>query len=386
MVILATNISAASRYEVINEGDSVEVRPLPDLPEPEVLDRNDDSFFKDAPPLTISPHWNVAKLAEAYIMAVRGEDRVRVLNRLGQVRPKDPADVRALMNLLAREDSSARAKVEASMSLLSPADPTLGPVFLALLQDEEPSSQTLGLVGASRLRVPQALDMVRALAKKEFPAAQLSLSMSPADANRWALQFAALRVLADWEGESALPLILKVAKEVPAAGEVAAAFFWEKALDELVAWSESGKPADLTRAAKAWGATVACEKVAPTKPRLWSLAVDRRRKVETRHRAALKLGQCADEADVDRFLAERAKASGKDRALLDAGLFASRHAKAVPILVDYAKTAPDPIVRAGTLYQLRTMLPAADYRALLEWAAKNEPDAENRANAAAELR
>ena len=36
VAILATNGWAAAGYEVINQGDSVEVRPLPDLPEPEV--------------------------------------------------------------------------------------------------------------------------------------------------------------------------------------------------------------------------------------------------------------------------------------------------------------------------------------------------------------
>lgn len=386
VAILATNAWAASGYEVINQGDSVEVRQLPDLPEHDELDRNDDSFFKDAPPLAISPRWSVAELAQAYITAVRGEDRVRVLARLGVVKPKDPNDVRALLNLMAREDSSARAKVEACVSLLSPADAALGPTFLGLLLDEDASLQILGLMGAARLRTPEALEPVRALAKKEFPAAQLSFSMSPVDANKWALQFGALRLLAEWEGEKALPVILKASKDVPAAGELAASFFWEKALDDLVSWSESRQQGDLTRAAKAWTAPVTCERLAPTRARLWSLAVDRRRKVETRHRAALKLGQCADETDVDRFLAERAKSGGKDRTLLDAGLFVTRHAKAIPILVEYARTGADPITRAGALYQLRSMMPAADYRALLQWASQNDPDLENRNNAAAELR
>lgn len=386
VAMLATNVWAASGYEVINQGDSVEVRPLPDLPEPEELNRTDDSFFKDAPPLVISPRWGVAKLAEAYITSVRGEDRVRVLNRLGEVRPRDSNDVRALMNLLSREDSTARAKVEASMALLSPADSALAPTFLALLEDEDTIAQTLGLVGSARLQVAQALAPIRKLAEREFPAPQPSLSMSPADANRWALQFGALKVLAEWEGEKARPLVLKVSKTVPAAGEVVATQFWEKAFDDMVDWSESRQAHDLARAAKAWGAPVPCERLTPTKARLWSLALDRRRKVETRHRAVLKLGPCADEADVDRFVAERANASGKDRALMDAGLFSSRHAKAVPALVEYAKTSSDPLARAGAMYQLRTMLPASDYRALLQWAAKNDPDPENRANAAAELR
>ena len=86
------------------------------------------------------------------------------------------------------------------------------------------------------------------------------------------------------------------------------------------------------------------------------------------------------------LLAERAKAAGGDRLLLDTALFATRSPKAVPVLVDYAKNAQDAQTRAGTLFQLSEMLPPAEYRGLLEWAAKNDPDPENKANAAAELR
>lgn len=383
--ILATNALGASRYEVINDGEEVEVRQLPDLPVPEPEEREERSFFSDAPPLNMLPDWGPAKIAEAYISAARPADRKTLLVRLGEIKPRDDKDLRALLNLYSREDAGVRAQVEACLSRLAPADIGLSPFFALTLQDEDPVFQIFGLIGASRIRDPRTLDLIRALAEKDFPAPESSIGLSPADAHRFTLQFNAVRILADWEGEKALPMVLKRSKDVPGAGEIAAMAFWEKALEEFVAWSESKKPADRARAAKAWGAPVPRAKLAATKARLWELALDKRRSVFTRHRAAIKLGICANEADVDRFLAERAKAEGKIRALLDAGLFASRHPKAIPLLVVYAKEANDPLARAGALFQLRAMMPPADYRALLEWVVKNDTDRENRANSAAEL-
>ncbi|TPW19274.1 MAG: hypothetical protein FD126_2852 [Elusimicrobia bacterium] len=385
VAILATSALAASRYEVVNDGEEVEVRQLPDLPVPEPEEREERSFFSDVPPLNMLPSWGPAQLADAYISAARQEDRKTLLIRLGEVKARDDKDLRALLNLYAREDAGVRAQVEACLMRLTPVDIGLSPFFAVALQDEEPVFQIFGLIGAGRLRDPRTLDLIRGLAEKDFPAPETSISMSPADAYRFTLQFNAVRLLADWEGEKVLPLVLKRSQDVPGAGEIAALAFWEKALEDFVAWSESKKPADRARAAKAWGAPVSRIKLAATKPRLWQLALDPRRSVTTRHRAAIKLGICAEEADVDRFLAERAKADGKVRALLDAGLFASRHPKAIPPLVGYAKEASDPLARAGALFQLRSMMPPADYRTLLEWVAKNDGDRENRANAAAEL-
>jgi hypothetical protein len=233
------------------------------------------------------------------------------------------------------------------------------------------------------VRSPGALALVKGLAETAFKEPEATLSMSPVDANRWGVHYGALAVLADWQGAAALPLLLKRAKEAPAVAEIAAARFWAAALDDFIAWSESGRQAE---AARAWNADVPRALLAPTKDRLWALTLDKRKRAGTRHRAAIKLGLAAEPADVDRLLAERAKAGAAERLLLDTALFASRSPKAVPILTDYAKNSKDSLARAGTLFQLREMLPSAEYRELLDWAAKNDPDAENRRNAAAELK
>ncbi|MBI3297048.1 MAG: hypothetical protein HYZ75_02715 [Elusimicrobia bacterium] len=381
---MATPIFAQHRYEVINAGESVEVRSVPEAPPPSPKELEAQSFFSDVPPLVIASTWSVADLAQAWTFAAREADRVRLLERLGQTKARSDSDLRWLMNLYGRGDPAARAKVEASVALLGPAEAVAAPFFELLLEDEDPKLQALGLAGAARLRSPRSLKLIRALAEKPFSVPEPTLAMSPIDANRWGLQFAALGVLAAWQGPKVLPLILKRAQESPIVAELAAAHFWTEGFDRYVAWSESKKPADQARAARAWAAPAPLEALRATKGKLWALLFSKRRP-ETRHRAAIKLGLVCDDVDLDRLLAERAKAAPSERPLLDTALFASRSAKAVPILLSYAKEAPDPLARAGALFQLRSALPREEYRALLKWVTEHDADRENRANAAAEL-
>jgi hypothetical protein len=108
--------------------------------------------------------------------------------------------------------------------------------------------------------------------------------------------------------------------------------------------------------------------------------------METRHRAALRLGLAADGAEVERLLADHAKEKDEKTLLLvKTALFASRDTRVAPVLRDYAKADPVASNRAGALVQLGEMLPRAEFRALLEEVAKDDKDAENRAWARQEL-
>lgn len=384
VAILATCAMAGPRYEVVTKGDSSEILPLPDAPEPLSTEKADESFFTAAPALVIYSTWAVADVAQAWAFAVREADKGRLLDQLGKTKARTDADLQALMNLYSRGSPAIQRQVEASVALLGPAEAVAAPFFEALLEDEDPQTQTLGLAGAARLRSPRALELVRALAEKPFTAPEPTISMNPLDNAHWRLQFTALGVLAEWQGEKTLPLIIKRAKEVPAAAELAATLFWVEGFDKFVAWSESGRPEDQALASRAWSAATPFKTLRTTKDKLWELVLSRRKR-ETRHRAAVKLGLTAEDADIDRLLAERSKTAESDRPLLDAALFASRHLKAIPILTGYAKSSRDPLARAGALFQLRSMMSPDEYRALLKWVAANDIDAENRANAAAEL-
>ena len=384
VALLATNAYSAPRHEVVNNGESVEIITLPESHEPTPLERDGESFFTEAPDVDIRPDWGVAELAQAWVNAVKSSDRTRLLNRLAQTKPRPGADLRWLLNLYGRNDAAVRIAVDTSLGLLTPADADTAPFFEALMADEDPIFQALGLIGAGHVRSPASLKLIHGFAEKPLPFPQPTLSMTPQDANRWHLQVHALTVLADWEGEKTLPLLMKRAQEAPAAAEIAATRFWEAGLPDFISWSESRRKPDQERAAAAWGADVPRASLEKTKGRLWELLLKSKRR-ETRHRAAIKLGIAASPEDVDRLLAERAKTPPADRPLLDAALFASRHEKAVPVLLEYAKTAKDPLARASALFQLRTMMPPEDYRALLRWVAENDADAENKANARREL-
>lgn len=386
VAILTTIAWGAPRYEVVNHGESVEINAVQGVPEPTPEERASESFFTGSEPAVIPDSATVTFLAQQFTNAVRDKDRAALLGRLSRTKPVKDSDFRWLLNLYSRSQPEVREHCEASLSLLGPEDTHVAVFLESLLQDEDPQLQRFGLVAAARVRPAEALPLVKALAEPAFKDPAPSINMSPADSARWGVHFAALAVLADWQGAATLPLLLKRAKEAPAVAELAVTRFWAPALEALVSWSESDRAADAACAAIGWTADVPRAQLAQTRDRLWALLLDKRRRAETRHRAGVKLGLAAEAADVDRLLAERAKADGGDRLLLDTALFATRSPKAVPVLVDYAKNAKDPATRAGTLSQLREMLPAAEYKGLLGWAAKDDPDPENRASAAAELK
>ena len=85
---------------------------------------------------------------------------------------------------------------------------------------------------------------------------------------------------------------------------------------------------------------------------------------------------------MDRLLKARTDAKKEaDRLVYTTAIFASRSPKAVPILVEFAKTHPDPLSRAGVLEQLREMMKPEEFRALLRWVVANDRDEENRRHA-----
>ena len=386
VAILATKASAAPRFEVRNDGDAVEITASQVPAEPTAAERGAETFFTETPPVVIAATWTVTELAQRWTNAVRAEDRAALLERLSRTKPQNGPDLRWLVNLFSRGQPEVQARCAASLSRLGPGDTGAGPFLESLLEDEDPVLQSFGLAGIASVRTPAALPLVKGLAEPAFKEPEATLSMSPADSNRWNVHYQALAVLADWQGAATLPLLLRRSKEAPSVAEIAATRFWTAAFDDFAAWSESRGDADQSRAARAWSADVPRAMLAATKDRLWALLLDRRKRIETRHRAAIKAGIVAEPVDVERLLAARARADAQGRLLLDTALFASRSPKAAPILIDYAKNAKDPLARAGTLFQLGEMLPHAEYKELLSWAAQNDPDLENRNNAAAELK
>ncbi|MFA6030381.1 MAG: HEAT repeat domain-containing protein [Elusimicrobiota bacterium] len=331
---------------------------------------------------------SVADLATLYFSAGDADSKLRVLHRLSLTEPRTGEDMRRLLDLHAR-DAAARSAADACLERLSPAAQGFGPYFAALLDDEDPLLRIFGLAGLRRLRYAPALPAVRKLAEGRFPQRRPSMLMDPAQNAEWRTRFEALGALAVWERKDALPLLLKKTAEAPAVASIVAALFWEEAFDRIVAWSKSKKAEDQEAAQAAWGADVAPEQLRPTWPKLLALALDKRADPQTRHRAAVKLGLAAGEAEAKTLL-EKREAALKDkdertRLLLESALFASGSPLAIPLLEEHARSNPAPEGRAGARLQLKGMLPRGRYLELLREAAEKDPDGENRAAARREL-
>ena len=328
----------------------------------------------------------VVNLASTFISLINPEEKLAVLERLERTAPESGDDMRALLNLYSRFPE-ARTAAERSLLLLPPPARQFGPYFTALIENDDPFLRMFGLSGAFHLRFEPALPAIRKIAGAPFAHPRPTLDLLPVQVNAWQGQYAALRVLALWEGKSALPLLLKKAGEAPPVAALVAEHFWEESFDRLVSWSKSAGKKEAEMASIAWAADVPAEALRKTWPKLRLLVLDRSMPMELRHRAALKLGPASGDMEVVDLLKER-EARRKDeqtRLLLDAALFASRNPRAVPLLEEYVKTAPSPVGRAGALVQLKDLAEPQRYAEVLRWAAQNDPDTENRASAQREL-
>ncbi|MBI5243455.1 MAG: HEAT repeat domain-containing protein [Elusimicrobia bacterium] len=328
----------------------------------------------------------MAELATTYISSISQEEKLAIIEQLRRTAPSTGDDLRNLLNLYTRFPE-AQLAAEQSLLLLSPQAQQFGPYFLGLIQDEDPFLRMFGLSGAYHLRYEAAVPAIRKLAEAKFAHSRPTAELLPGEANAWQSQYAAVRILALWEGKSALPLLLKKVKEAPPIAALIAENFWEQSLDRILSWSKSKRPDETEMARSAWGANVPAEAVLKTWPKLRALMLDKGKPVDLRHRAALKLGLAARDPEAQELLKER-EARKKDdntRLLLDTALFASRSPRAIPLLEEYVKTNPSAVSRAGALVQLKEMLPKERYRELLRWVAQNDSDQENRANAKREL-
>jgi len=367
------------RFKVKNTGDEVEISVSHEYA-PGRLNAADPSERGPAP--VIPADAKITELVRRCKESFHPDEKLQALSRLAELKPERVDELRALMDLYDR-DLTSRTQIERSLARLSPADRRLAPFFTEILgMEEEPSLILFALIGIDRLQPPEALPFVEKTAGTPFEAPRPDMAAGPAGAQKWAIRFRCLQILARWKGTAALPLILKRAQETPLAAALVGRGFWEPAFDRIVRWSDSKDPADRALSDAAWNADTPREALLRTKPALWKLVLDPRRGPETRHQAAIKLGICADEGDVDRLLKARTDAKKEaDRLVYTTAIFASRSPKAVPILVEFAKTHPDPLSRAGVLEQLREMMKPEEFRALLRWVVANDKDEENRRHA-----
>jgi hypothetical protein len=330
---------------------------------------------------------SVRQLHVRFVETVDNAAKQKVLDELARTPPVTQYDVEALYDLFMRfQDDSVRSAALASLQLMSPGNIGAEPLVLRCLGDQEADSMLFGLKAALRLRTPAALPLVKKIAERRFKQPTAMDAAVIAERNAWWAQYEALAVLAQWEGEEALPLIRKKSREAAGVARLLGTYFWQQELPEIVAWSRGGS-SDKARAYAAAVAPAPGAALRASREPMMAVVRDVHADGELRHQLALKIGASSAPEEIGALLREYESASDDfTKKLWAAAAFVTRDPQVVPLLTKFSREDPQPLVRLGARFQLRDMLPPSDYRAVLEWAAKNEPDAQNRELAARELK
>jgi len=331
---------------------------------------------------------SVAELKNAFIQSVEDSEKARILSRLARTPPATATDIQALFDLFMRfPDTLVRDSALSSLELMNRNSPHLEQIFVNFLQEPEPEAVLFGIKGALRIRDAKALPLIEKLARRKFAFKSPQDAPLLAERNQWWVQYEALSALAQWLGEEAGPLVLNKTRETPGVARILGTYFWKEYLPQFAKWSASGGRDNQERARQALTAPAPSEALRQTRPELLRILRDPKTERELRHQIALKVGLTSTEEEVSSLLQEyRDSKDPATRLMLSAALFASRSRQAIPLLLEHAKQHPDPRTRAGARLQLRDMLPKKEYRALLEWVSRNDPDPENREEAAGELK
>lgn len=330
---------------------------------------------------------SLVDLRDRFVTSTKAEEKPGLLVKIARTAPASADDVNALFDLFSRfADSPTRTAVMSSLGKLTPAHVELESRFLYYLEDTAPEAIIFGINGALHIRSRESIDVIRAIAKRRFSAPSASQIEILAEKNQWWAQFEALSALAQLDTKSARSLLVKKSKEAPQVAAILAANDWETALPLALSWSRGGR-VEREMARHALTADVDHAQLRRTRATLLKILLDPKSDHEVRHQLALKTGLSATETDVTELLGEHGKTTDpKTKIFLEAALFASRSHQAVPLLESYVRESADSLSRAGALSQLKDMLPKERYRALLEWVLKNDPDAENRDEAARQLK
>lgn len=331
---------------------------------------------------------SVSQLHDAFVEATDDAQKTEATNALAKTAPSTPQDLRNLFDLFVRyPDVPLRNAAISSLSLANPHSPQLEPLILNYIQEPDPETELFAIKAALRMRPAKALPYVEKIARRPFGAKHSTDRPILSERNAWWTQYEALAALAQWRGASALPLLVKKADEAPAAARIMALYLWKESFPQLVKWASSAKSSNKEKAAEGLKAAVPREALRETRAAMLKIMRDPKADWELRHQLALKVGVSSTEEEIAELLKEHdALTDGGSQLMFSVAVFASRSKQAVPLLTKFAKENAAAPLRAGALVQLKELMPPADYKALLEWVVKNDPDPENKQNAAAQLK
>ena len=310
---------------------------------------------------------SVSLLKERFIEATEEPVRLKLLDQISNTRPVSAQDVSALFDLFSRySDPGLRKKVMDSLAQIDPSSPQLEPMFISYLNQPEPETQLFGINGVFHLRSRQGLPLVRKIAERKFQAADAASITLLSQRNAWWTQYEALSALAQWQPEKTLPLLREKAGESAAVGRLLGRFFWKQTVPDLKVWAQSTDENVREKAVQAAGAQIETAEARATRDAMLDIVRDPKADEEVRHRLALKVGACSTDDEVAALIAEHDKATDDKMKLLLVGAVAYSHsAKAVPLLVRYARDSTDEIIRKGARAELVDLVGEEQAKTLL---------------------
>lgn len=330
---------------------------------------------------------SVVSLRDAFVETLEDRKKSEILATLARTPAVTARDLQALYDLFMRfPDAAVRDSALGSLALVDAHSPHLEPLFVRYLQEPEPESVLFGVKGALRIRAPSALPLIQKIAKRKFAFKSPQDAPLVSEKNAWWAQYEALAALAQWRPAQALPLIKDKTRQAPGVARLLGLYLWKESLNQIAAWARSSDPKNREKAQQALSAQVPMDALRQSRPEMLKRLLDSKEDRDLRHQLALNIGLSSTDDDAAALVKEYDAASDPEtRLMLAAALFASRSRRAVPLLTSYAKANPNAQTRAGARLQLRDMLTAEEYRPLLEWAARDDPDPDNRREASREL-
>jgi len=376
-LISAVGNPAASqprKFDVQDDGEHVEVTVISTQPLSQPR-----PFFDRLPPQVLTSTLTLSDLADRYATEFRQPEQARLLEFIGKTKPVSDRDIRSLLNLYNRHPRRVRGAIQKSLRHLSERDAHFDPFFVMLLHQPDTSFQAFGMLGALQIRSEAALPTIQRLAGRSLD--------RPDYPDEVAITLQALRILAAWKAPGGLRALQKQTEEFPEVANLIALHYWQEAIADIIRWSESKKSAFNERARAAWKADVPVSDLRATRAKLKELVLNEKLQALTRHQASIKLGLASSKDDEAAELIRLREEAGdeKTKLYLLTAIFATRNQKAVPLLIEHAKTHPAAINRAGALAELKDLLNQEEYVELLRWMLKNDVDQENRTLAETEL-
>jgi hypothetical protein len=326
---------------------------------------------------------DVAGLQQSYVESVDDSRRAEVLEALAKTAPVSRRDLSDLFDLFMRFEATRNAVVK-SLNLMDPKSQALESTFVEDLMSDDPDAQFFGLTGIVRLNDRHALPLILKITDRPMPLRDPRYTPYISKRKQWWLEYNALSVVAQWQGEQSLSLLKSRTLESPQVADIMAGYLWKDSLPYFEKWIAKSKTSEI--AEEGLNAPVPRDDLRQTRPDLMKILRDPKANTELRHLIALKIGFSSTEEEIGALLGEYDAAKNPTtKLMLEAALFASRSRQVIPLLTQTVKENVNAATRIGALVELKGLLKKDDYKPILTWVSVHDADPDNRQKASEEL-